>query len=122
MISQLVLTTIKSKNDEFFENYKDNDVVMDLVERLHNSTTYEEEEIAEELWEECGYDNAARMLDPDGRLEVTYKKSDEEDINERSYEILDSDWIDFDDFFEKDIKEVPFALSETPFQNDLTSI
>ena len=76
------------KNNEFFdENYKDNDVVMDLMKRLHNSTTYKErEEIAEELWEECGYDNAARMLEPDGRLEVTYKKSDEEDINERSYE------------------------------------
>ena len=87
---------------------------MDLVERLHNSTTYEREEIAEELWEECGYDNAARMLG-DGRLEVTYKKSDEEDINERSYEVLDSDWVDFDDFFEKDIKKSSFCIIRNSF-------
>ena len=61
------------KNDEFFEE-NHNDVVMDLVERLHNSTTYgEREEIAEELWEECGYDSVATMLEPEGRLEVTYK-------------------------------------------------
>tara|TARA_S200002703_G_C3801832_1_gene247862 strand:+ start:4539 stop:5891 length:1353 start_codon:yes stop_codon:yes gene_type:complete len=99
------------KNDKFFEeNYKDNDVVMDLVERLHNSTTYgEREEIAEELWEECGYDNAARMLG-DGKLEVTYKQGDEEDIDESSYEILDSDWVDFNDFFEDDIKKSSFCI------------
>ena len=104
------------KNDEFFEeNYKDNDVVMDLVERLHNSTTYEErEEIAEELWEECGYDNAARMLG-DGRLEVTYKKSDEEDIYVRSYEVLDNDWVDFDDYFEEDIKKSSFCIIKNSY-------
>ena len=104
------------KNDEFFEeNYKDNDVVMDLVERLHNSTTYEErQEIAEELWEECGYDNAARMLG-DGRLEVTYKKSDEEDIYVRSYEVLDNDWVDFDDYFEEDIKKSSFCIIKNSY-------
>ena len=104
------------KNDEFFEeNYKDNDVVMDLVERLHNSTTYEErEEIAEELWEECGYDGAARMLG-DGRLEVTYKKSDEEDIYVRSYEVLDNDWVDFDDYFEEDIKKSSFCIVKNSY-------
>ena len=112
------------KNDEFFEeNYKDNDVVMDLVERLHNSTTYEErEEIAEELWEQCGYDNAARMLEPDGRLEVTYKKSDEEDINERSYEVLDNDWVDFDDYFEEDIKKSSFCIIKNSYAKRSHSI
>jgi len=105
------------KNDEFFEeNYKDNDVVMDLVERLHNSTTDgEREEIAEELWEECGYDNAARMLEAQGRLEVTYKKSDEEDIDDLSYEILDTDWVDFEDFFEEDIKKSSFCIIKNSF-------
>jgi len=103
------------KNDEFFEE-NHNDVVMDLVERLHNSTTYgEREEIAEELWEECGYDSVATMLEPEGRLEVTYKKSDEENIDDSSYEILDSDWVDFDDFFEEDIKKSSFCIIKNSF-------
>ena len=101
---------------DFDECYKDDDVVMEIVERLHNSTTYgEREEIAEELWEECGYDNAARMMEPEGRLEVTYKKSDEEDIDDNSYEILDSDWVDFDDFFEEDIKKSSFCIIKNSF-------
>ena len=44
-------------NADFDECFEDNEKVQDLVERLHNSTTYEErEEIADQLWEECEYD------------------------------------------------------------------
>jgi len=101
---------------DFDESFEDNPEALELVERLHNSTTYDErEEIAEELWEECGYDNAARILYPEGQLEVTYKKSDEEDINDLSYEILDNDWVEFDEFFEDDIKKSSFCIIKNSF-------
>lgn len=101
---------------DFDESFEDNPEVLELVERLHNSTTYDErEEIAEKLWEECGYNNASRMLYPEGQLEVTYKRGDEEDINDLSYEILDNDWVEFDEFFEEDIKKCSFCIIKNSF-------
>ena len=95
------------KNDEFFEkNRNDNDVVMDLMERPYNSTTMKKGEVAEELWEEYGRDNAARKLEPCSKVEVTHDKSDEEDINERPHKVVDRDGVDLDDFFEEDIKKL----------------
>ncbi len=103
-------------NADFDERFEDNEKVQGLVERLHNSRTYEErEEIADELWGECGYDNAARMLHPEGRLQVTYTKSDEDAINDGAYEILDCDWVDFDDFFEEDVKKSSFCIVKNSF-------
>lgn len=105
------------KNDASFEEcFQDNAEVMELVERLHNSNSYgERTEIAEELWEECGYDDAARMLHPEGHLEVTFKKGGQEDIDERRYEVLDSDWIGFDEFFDEDTQKSSFCIIKNNF-------
>ena len=105
------------KNDTSFEEcFQDNEEVMDLVERLHNSNSYgERTEIAEELWEECGYDDAARMLHPEGHLEVTFKKGGQEDIDELRYEVLDSDWVEFAEFFDEDTQKSSFCIIKNNF-------
>jgi len=101
---------------DFDECFEDNKEVKQLVDRLHSSTNYEErEEIANELWEECGYNNAARMLFPEGRLEVAYENSDEVDIDDSAYEVRDSDWVDFDEFFEEDIKKSSFCIVKNSY-------
>ena len=105
------------KNDDSFEEcFQDNAEVMELVERLHNSNSYgERTEIAEELWEECGYDDAARMLHPEGHLEVTFKKGGQEDIDELRYEVLDSDWVEFAEFFDEDTQKSSFCIIKNNF-------
>lgn len=101
---------------DFDECFEDNEEVKQLVDQLHGSTTYEERaEIANELWEECGYNNAARMLLPEGRLEVTYINSPEDDIDDSAYEVRDSDWVDFDGFFGEDIKKSSFCIVKNSY-------
>lgn len=101
---------------DFNECFQDNEEVKQLVDRLHNSTTYEErEEIADKLWDLCGYDNAARMLLPEGRLEVIYEKSDKDDIDNSAYEILDSDWVDFDEFLVDIVDKSSFCIVKNSY-------
>lgn len=101
---------------DFYDCFEDNEDVKQLVDQLHSSTTYEERaEIANELWEECGCNNAARMLLPEGRLEVTYINSAEDDIDDSAYDVRDSDWVDFDEFFGEDIKKSSFCILKNSY-------
>ena len=106
---------LKSDAD-FDDSFQDNEEVKQLVDRLHNSTTYEErEEIADKLWDLCGYDNAARMLLPEGRLEVIYEKSDKDDIDDSAFVILDNDWVDFDEFLEGVVDTTSFCIVKNAY-------